>query len=104
MIKKNGYEILIGGWANKQSVIRKSLQGPAETTVATVDFLSATQFRTFWVQYAKGSIEVGRGTKIGKDKFMSITGSPAISELRAIGYSSWNQKGAYEFLLEGAKK
>ncbi|KAI8514743.1 hypothetical protein Bbelb_073340 [Branchiostoma belcheri] len=55
------YEILIGGWYNTQSVIRRSAEGPALTTVSTPDILSADELRGFWISWAPdGTIAVGR--------------------------------------------
>ncbi|KAI8514667.1 hypothetical protein Bbelb_072580 [Branchiostoma belcheri] len=55
------YEIIIGGWSNTQSVIRRSAEGPAQTTVATPGILSADELRGFWISWAPdGTIAVGR--------------------------------------------
>ncbi|XP_078660571.1 uncharacterized protein LOC144905067 isoform X1 [Branchiostoma floridae x Branchiostoma belcheri] len=55
------YEILIGGWWNTQSVIRRSAEGIPKTTVSTPDILSAYELRGFWISWAPdGTIAVGR--------------------------------------------
>ncbi|KAI8499818.1 hypothetical protein Bbelb_221350 [Branchiostoma belcheri] len=55
------YEIIIGGWSNTRSVIRRSAEGPAQTTVATPGILSADELRGFWISWAPdGTIAVGR--------------------------------------------
>ena len=47
----DGYEIVIGGWGNTQSVIRQSKQvpHPGYSVQNTPDILSATEYREFWI-------------------------------------------------------
>ena len=45
----DGYEIVIGGWTNTQSVIRQSKQSINKIIQNTPDILSATEYREFWI-------------------------------------------------------
>ena len=47
----DGYEIVIGGWNNSQSVIRQSKQvpNPGYNVTSTPDVLSVSEYRGFWI-------------------------------------------------------
>ena len=47
----DGYEIIIGGWLNTQSVIRQSKRVPLPgySVQGTPDILSASEYRKFWI-------------------------------------------------------
>ncbi|XP_070535732.1 macrophage mannose receptor 1-like [Ptychodera flava] len=78
------YEIVIGGWVNQQSVIRRCMQCANEVVASTIDFLSATEFRAFWVTYSGGTIAVG---KDGEPAFMEWT-DPNPLTVNYFGYST----------------
>merc|ERR550525_1233546 len=44
------YEIVLSGWGNTKSVIRRGSQQSPKVTVSTVGLLSAAEFRTFWIK------------------------------------------------------
>ncbi|XP_061710918.1 uncharacterized protein LOC133520493 [Cydia pomonella] len=55
------YEIVIGGWANSKSVIRKRCCLPPERDeVQTPEILDDAGFRTFWMSWDKGNVMAGR--------------------------------------------
>eukprot|EP00058_Branchiostoma_floridae_P026175 XP_002611665.1 hypothetical protein BRAFLDRAFT_117103 [Branchiostoma floridae] len=55
------YEIVIGGWSNTQSVIRRSKQGNNLVTVSTSGIISPTEYRKFWITWSSdGTIAVGK--------------------------------------------
>lgn len=45
-------EVMIGGWGNSKSVIRKNKQQPEKAEAATPSILSAGEFRGFWIRWA----------------------------------------------------
>ncbi|XP_019613501.1 PREDICTED: thyroid peroxidase-like [Branchiostoma belcheri] len=58
----NMYEIVIGGWSNTKSAIRLGKQGETRALVSTPGIISATEYRTFWINLAPdGTISVGKG-------------------------------------------
>lgn len=44
-------QVIIGGWKNSKSVIRKNRTKPDVTEVSTPDFLTSSEQRGFWVRY-----------------------------------------------------
>jgi len=53
-------EIMIGGWGNTKTAIRKDRTKPDKALVDTPGILSAGELRGFWVRWANGNIAVGR--------------------------------------------
>ena len=91
------YEIVIGGWGNTQSVIRRSKQGNTKIEASTPSILSPTEFRGFWITYNNGVIKVG---KEGQAAFMEWT-DPTPLPVNNIGYSTgWGSNGQFEFCVE----
>ncbi|XP_077978612.1 uncharacterized protein LOC144434040 isoform X2 [Glandiceps talaboti] len=93
----NLYEIVIGGWANTQSVIRRSKQGDHKAVAGTPDILSPNEFRGFWIIYNNGVIKVG---KEGQAAFMEWT-DPTPLPVNNMGYSTgWGSNGEFQFCVE----
>ncbi|KAJ8298660.1 hypothetical protein KUTeg_022720, partial [Tegillarca granosa] len=63
------YDVVIGGWGNKQSVIRNVLKGKPMAWCAG-DFLDKDEYRDFWITWKGGKIRVGKGNILGKNIFM----------------------------------
>ncbi len=62
------YEIVLGGWSNSKSVLRKSKQGNNEKSVSHHP-LSESEFKPFWVRWTNG-VEVGTGSLPGTGGFI----------------------------------
>lgn len=54
------YEIMIGGWGNSKSVIRRNKTKPEKVETETPSILNAGEFRGFWVRWDSGIISAGR--------------------------------------------
>eukprot|EP00941_MAST-03F_sp_MAST-3F-sp1_P001215 g1215.t1 len=67
----NKYEIVIGGWGNRQSVLRLRNQGPSVYTTREGPFLDADKMLDFWISWNDKKLRVGRGVKVGSGEFMS---------------------------------
>ncbi|XP_066300036.1 MAM and LDL-receptor class A domain-containing protein 1-like [Branchiostoma lanceolatum] len=90
------YEIVIGGWGNTQSVIRRSKQGTNQDTAATPGILSATEYRKFWITHLPdGTIQVGRYGE--QNPFMEWI-DPNPLPINFVGYSSgWGVAAEWKF-------
>ncbi|KAI8512312.1 hypothetical protein Bbelb_089510 [Branchiostoma belcheri] len=90
------YEILIGGWANTRSAIRRRKLGPNLAFVSTPGIDSPTEFRTFWINCAPdGTISVGKGGVA--QPFMSWR-DPNPLRVSYAGYSTgWGSTGRWKF-------
>ncbi|XP_033624558.1 macrophage mannose receptor 1-like [Asterias rubens] len=91
------YEIIIGGWTNSNSAIRRCAQCPTnEVYISTPNFLSDKEFRGFWVEYdlATGKLDVGRQ---GQSAFMTWT-DPSPLDVKYVGYSTgYGFSGQFQF-------
>lgn len=84
------YEIVIGGWSNGRSVIRRGAQGP-ELAVALSGLTTPGKANPLWISIdsTTGWIKVGRG-KPGQDMFLSYQDSAFLSATRYVTFSAWN--------------
>ncbi|XP_077993135.1 C-type mannose receptor 2-like [Glandiceps talaboti] len=88
------YEVVIGGWSNTHSAIRRCGLCAEEVYVVTDNIVSATEFRAFWITFVNGKISVG---KDGEPAFMEWT-DPDPVDINYIGYTTgWGSNG--EFIL-----
>ncbi|KAI8493475.1 hypothetical protein Bbelb_288720 [Branchiostoma belcheri] len=90
------YEIVIGGWRNTRSAIRRRKQGPNLAFVSTPGINSPTELRTFWINCAPdGTISVGKGDDA--QPFMSWR-DPNPLRVSYAGYSTgWGSTGRWKF-------
>ncbi|XP_070520354.1 uncharacterized protein [Cardiocondyla obscurior] len=93
------YEVFIGGWSNKKSVVRKNRTRPDVAETETPDILSADEYRGFWIRWDNGILTVG---KEGESSPFLTYADP---EPFGIGYfgvcTGWGATG--EWLIEGRK-
>ncbi|XP_033127356.1 uncharacterized protein LOC117125080 [Anneissia japonica] len=88
------YEIVIGGWGNTRSVIRRCKQCTNRVSYRSSDFLDLHEYRHFWIQFDDGVISVGY---VGKAAFMTYT-DPSPFEINFVGYSTgWGSNGSFLF-------
>lgn len=83
---KNFYEIVIGGWNNRKSVIRNMRQGTPKTFFMS-GLLSCKEFRPFWISWIAGQIKVGRG-KICEQQILMRWKDPRPYKTNVIGIST----------------
>jgi len=69
------YEVLIGGWTNTKSTLRRNkFEGAPKLAEAnTPGILSETEFRPFWFSWANGRIYFGTGKVVGQNILLDYT-------------------------------
>jgi hypothetical protein len=83
---KNFYEIVLGGWSNRKSVIRNVRQGAPKAFFMS-GLLSCKEFRSFWISWKGGQINVGRG-KICEQQTLMRWKDPRPYKTKIIGIST----------------
>ena len=101
----DGFEIVIGGWANQKSVIRAYKQ-QGDTPVQTPNILSTTEMRSFWIEFHadgnKLTVKVGKGNEASGFMQRSWGVNPASSwPPKYVGFAGWNAKVEYKFCDSG---
>ena len=91
------YEVVIGGWSNTKSVIRRAKQSQQKVEASTPSIVSPTEFRGFWITYNNGVIKVG---KEGQEAFMEWI-DPNPLPVNNMGYSTgWGSNGEFKFCVD----
>ncbi|XP_035694593.1 uncharacterized protein LOC118428599 [Branchiostoma floridae] len=95
------YEVVIGGWSNRKSVIRRSKLGAVQAEAQTPGINSPNQYRRFWITWADGTIAVGRGNEI--DPFIQWV-DPDPLNISYAGYSTYmSSSGQWRFCSPGIR-
>lgn len=90
------YEIVLGGWANSMSVIRRQKQG-SHVVEAHHHPDDCNHLRPFWISWIGGRIAVGTGSRMGYGEFMNYT-DPHPYDISYLAVSPWPDSAAkYEF-------
>ena len=94
-VNGNVYEIVIGGWRNTKSVIRKAKQGE-HTVFKNAIVLDCSKFVVMWVRWIGGVIKTGRGSSVGCDVLMSWT-DPSPRAVTRVGIAMYYTIGFWRF-------
>ncbi|XP_033110354.1 adhesion G protein-coupled receptor E3-like [Anneissia japonica] len=88
------YEIVIGGWGNTKSTIRRCKLCKGLVYFQSSGFLDPNDYRRFWIQFVDGNIAVGY---IGEVAFMTYN-DPNPLDVNYVGYSTgWGSCGSFQF-------
>jgi len=107
------YEIVIGGWGNKLSMVRRGKQGknlgsgpvdmgdsPGQKGwTKTPNFLSDKEFRGFWIKYkrADGKLEISVGKKGEESPFMTGVDNNPLPEIKFKAVSAFTEVNYYKY-------
>ena len=97
------YEIIIGGWKNTQSVIRRAIKGENKAAINRTGLLACKELRPFWVSWELGTIKVGRGLKPPNGEFLSWK-DPKPFDIHALsGFSGYGATAEWRLELKPGK-
>ncbi|XP_073757041.1 C3 and PZP-like alpha-2-macroglobulin domain-containing protein 8 isoform X4 [Callorhinus ursinus] len=87
-------EIVLGGHQNTRSWISTSKMGDPVASTHTAKILSWDEFRTFWISWHGGFIQVGHGPEPSNESVIMAWTLPRPPEVRFIGFSTgWGSVG-----------
>jgi hypothetical protein len=85
------YEILIGGWLNTKTVIRK--QGNIQAAVSKLSkpeaMITKSDFDKYWISIEGDRLAVGKGEP-GENKILSWRDARPVKGIAYIGFGSWH--------------
>lgn len=97
------YEVVIGGYDNTISDIRRGAHGPILVQVDTPNILKCDEFLPFWIKWESSVLTVGSGV-LGSNLIMQYSESNMATSFVAT-VSSWTTAAAeYHFLESEGKR
>lgn len=91
------YEIAIGTAGNQYSSIRNTMAGTDIVRVSTPNILDGSGYKSFWVRFYGGVIDVGRTGQSMAFLSHAIEGY----DLNTVGFSSWVDTNAHWLVFTG---
>nr|XP_045364133.1 C3 and PZP-like alpha-2-macroglobulin domain-containing protein 8 isoform X1 [Camelus bactrianus] len=89
-------EIVLGGHQNTRSWISTSKMGEPVASTHTAKILSWDEFRTFWISWHSGLIQVGHGPEPSNESVIMAWTLPRPPEVQFIGFSTgWGSVGEF---------
>ncbi|XP_074834082.1 C3 and PZP-like alpha-2-macroglobulin domain-containing protein 8 isoform X2 [Carettochelys insculpta] len=90
-------EIVIGGHQNAKTWISTSKMGEPVISTDTDGILSWDEFRSFWISWKNGIIQVGHGTQMLNESIIVAWAIPKQPEVKYIGFSTgWGSMGEFK--------
>ncbi|KAL7992852.1 hypothetical protein Chor_017108 [Crotalus horridus] len=90
-------EIVIGGHQNSKTWVSTSKMGEPVASTETVGILSWDEFRSFWISWAHGVIQVGHGPFILNESIIVTWSTSKQPEVKYIGFSTgWGSAGEFK--------
>ena len=91
------YEVVIGASSNQYSVIRNMTLQNNLMAAHTPDILSCDESRPFWLSWAGGLIQVGRGTRVSVDRFIEWQETEPYPTNAVAISTGWGATGEWQF-------
>ena len=91
------YEIVISGWDNTKTVIRRRNHGPTMVTANTRGLLCAGMYTKLWADAKDGLVRLGRGNVVGKRVILKWQ-DPQPLDVESMGLmTGWGACGKWHF-------
>ncbi|XP_015280131.1 PREDICTED: C3 and PZP-like alpha-2-macroglobulin domain-containing protein 8 [Gekko japonicus] len=90
-------EVVLGGHQNTRTWISASKMGEPVASTETPGLLSWDEFRTFWISWANGLIQVGHGPSVLNESVIVSWAALHPPEVKYVGFSTgWGSVGEYK--------
>ncbi|KAG7488064.1 hypothetical protein MATL_G00029970 [Megalops atlanticus] len=90
-------EIVLGGRQNTRSWISLGKMGEPVVSAATPGILSWDEFRSFWISWRGGVVQVGHGLQPSNETVILQWAGPLPGQVRHIGFSTgWGSVGEFK--------
>ncbi|ELU12989.1 hypothetical protein CAPTEDRAFT_114549 [Capitella teleta] len=96
-VSTNTYEVIIGGWENTRSSIRRGIGGDQLQTASTPDVLSCDELRLFWVSWQEGRIRAGQGNSLDHNILVEWVDPEPMGVGIISVTTGWGSTGEWEF-------
>ncbi|XP_053147686.1 C3 and PZP-like alpha-2-macroglobulin domain-containing protein 8 isoform X2 [Hemicordylus capensis] len=95
-------EMVIGGHQNSQTWISTSKRGEPVASAETAGILSWDEFRSFWISWAKGVVQVGHGPSVVNESVIVAWAAPRPLDVKYVGFSTgWGSAGEFRIWRKG---
>ncbi|XP_052446900.1 C3 and PZP-like alpha-2-macroglobulin domain-containing protein 8 isoform X1 [Carassius gibelio] len=89
-------EIVLGGRQNSRSWISRGKMGEPVASAPTPGILSWDEFRSFWISWRGGGVQVGHGLEPSSETLILQWAGPLPAQVRHIGFSTgWGSVGEF---------
>ncbi|XP_065102652.1 C3 and PZP-like alpha-2-macroglobulin domain-containing protein 8 [Paramisgurnus dabryanus] len=89
-------EIVLGGRQNSRSWISRGKMGEPVANAQTPGILSWDEFRSFWISWRGGGVQVGHGLEPSNESLIMQWTGPLTAHVRHIGFSTgWGSVGEF---------
>lgn len=95
-VVSNAYEVVLGGYTNTKSDIRRGAHGPILTQADTPNIMNCDEYLPFWAKWENKTLQIGSGDLDGH--VIMRLDDPEMTTIGAVSVSSWTSASAeYQF-------
>jgi len=84
------YEIVIGGWKDSKSVIRRETQGVDRALKTQSRLCSRNSFLKYWATLKDGVVSVGTGAESGNNVILAWRDPVPMKDVKYVSFTSWD--------------